>query len=619
MKKEELINLKNKILKLSKEEQKLRDLYLKKLSNGTYQGPLVEYPEIDKPWLQYQTDEAILKDFEGVSAYQLMQKSNVGHENEVAIEYFGRKITFKELMNNIDLVAKGLTEIGIKKGDVVMMSMPNTPEAEYLFYAINKIGAVLNTIDPRTSPEIIINDAIKTNTKYVFGIDALSKVLEKMPENIKGVAISPYTSLPLPLKIMMKLKGDPNKNSQVLSWDNFINMSKQSNIKETTSIYEPNSLAAIVHTGGTTGIPKGVMLTNENLNGLIYQMKYGYDNFHRGQTFLNILPPFIALGLNNAMHLSACLGLKSVMIPTFEPEDIPGLLLKHKPNIFLCGPIHLKVLLKDKNVKNKDLSFIEVICSGGEKMPEKDQEEAQSFLEEHGSSAKMWLGYGATEMSAGISCMKDNAFIYKSVGVPYLQNNIKICDIDTKEELQGYNQTGEVYISGPTLMQDYILSEEYKESEEVIVTDECGTKWYKSKDIGRVNEDGMLFIDDRLKRIITRRGFKIYPEHIESIIRQNEYVEDCVVVGIYDEDEISIPVANIVLKEEVKYNEDVKQSIIENTEEIIKASLPSYTVIAGYNFIDKMPLTKIGKTDFVALEKLGIMGEKRNQKIFKMM
>ena len=219
-----------------------------------------------------------------------MQKSNVGHENEVAIEYFGRKITFKELMNNIDLVAKGLTAIGIKKGDVVMMSMPNTPEAEYLFYAINKIGAVLNTIDPRTSPEIIINDAIKTNTKYVFGIDALSKVLEKMPENIKGVAISPYTSLPLPLKIMMKLKGNPNKNSQVLSWDNFINMSKQSNIKETTSIYEPNSLAAIVHTGGTTGIPKGVMLTNENLNGLIYQMKYGYDNFHRGQTFLNILP-----------------------------------------------------------------------------------------------------------------------------------------------------------------------------------------------------------------------------------------------------------------------------------------------------------------------------------------
>ena len=105
-------------------------------------------------------------------------------------------------------------------------------------------------------------------------------------------------------------------------------------------------------------------------------------------------------------------------------------------------------------------------------------------------------------------------------------------------------------------MQDYILSEEYKESEEVIVTDECGTKWYKSKDIGRVNEDGMLFIDDRLKRIITRRGFKIYPEHIESIIRQNEYVEDCVVVGIYDEDEISIPVANIILKEEVKYNED---------------------------------------------------------------
>ena len=606
-------------------------MYLKQLLEGKIQGPLTGHPSIDKPWLKYYTDEQIKTDMPQMSAYRYLFEQNKKYLSRTALSYYGRKIIFDEFFTKIEETAKALKAIGVKENDIVTISMPNTPEAAYLFYAMSKIGAIANMVDPRTSAEGLKNYIEEVESNLVIIVDSYYnkvKDLIKTGDVKQIIAISPSESLPFGLNLGYKAKEfiDGLKNSKnkinledgTMSWSKFIKNGKEYKLN-TEVEFRSNRPLVIEHTGGTTGIPKGVMLTNENLNGLIYQMKYGYDNFHRGQTFLNILPPFIALGLNNAMHLSACLGLKSVMIPTFEPEDIPGLLLKHKPNIFLCGPIHLKVLLKDKNVKNKDLSFIEVICSGGEKMPEKDQEEAQNFLKEHGSSAKMWLGYGATEMSAGISCMKDNAFIYKSVGVPYLQNNIKICDIDTKKELQGYNQTGEVYISGPTLMQDYILSEEYKESEEVIVIDECGTRWYKSKDVGRINEDGMLFIDDRLKRIITRRGFKIYPEHIESIIRQNEYVEDCVVVGIYDEDEISIPVANIVLKEEVKYNEDVKQSIIENTEEIIKASLPSYTVIAGYNFIDKMPLTKIGKTDFVALEKLGIMGEKRNQKIFKMM
>lgn len=611
-----------KIKNLDIREQTLRDLYLRKLALGEIQGPPTGYASIDKPWLKYFDEEAIIKDFEPMSIYQLMKSRNIGHENEIALDYFGKKITYGELLKNIDITAKSLLELGVKKGDIVMMSMPNTPEAEYLFYAINKMGAVINSIDPRTSEEVIKQDIEESSTKYFFAIDVIYPKIRKIIDDTsieKIISISPQESLPFVIKQLSKLKDNKPKivDSKTISWSDFIKNGKKSK-KILEEVYEPNKLAVIVHTGGSTGIPKGVMLSNENFNGLIYQQMYSNMGFERNKKFLNILPPFIALGLDNAMHLSACLGLESVLIPTFEPEDFPKLILKHKPNIVLGGPIHWNILTNSETLKDEELNFLEICCSGGDKMQKETQENIQKFLENHNSKAKIWLGYGATETSAGTTCVKNDCFRYESVGAPYLKNVLEVFDIETQEKIQGYNKTGELRVSAPTIMMGYFGSRK-NETQEVIKEDEYGNKWYHTGDLAHFDEDGMLYIDGRIKRIITRRGFKIYPSYVESLIMKHPAVKKCAVVGVEDLEEINIPVANIVLKEEFDTSE-IRKEVIEFIDETIKNELPDYSVMAGYNFLEDLPVTPIGKLDFKTLEKMGILNNdtKKLQKKFKL-
>lgn len=596
-----------KNLKLN--EQKLRDLYLRRLTLGEIQGPPTGYASIDKPWLKYFDEEAIKKDFEPMSIYQLMKSRNIGHENEVALDYFGKKISYGEMLKNIDIVAKSLIELGIKKGDIVMMSMPNTPEAEYLFYAINKIGAVINSIDPRTSEDVIKSDILESKAKYFFAIDVIYPKLAKIISDTnleRIIPISPTESLPFLAKQIVKLKTkSASKNdSMILEWNKFIKLGKRS--KSTLSeVFEEDNPAVIVHTGGSTGVPKGVVLSNENFNALIYQQMYSNMGFQRQKKFLNILPPFIALGLDNAMHLSACLGLESILIPTFEPEDFPKLIMKHKPNIVLGGPIHWNILMNSKFLEDKDLSFLEICCSGGDKMPRETQEKIQKFLKQHQAKANIWLGYGATETSAGTTCVKDDCFRFESVGAPYLNNVLEVYDVDTGEKLRGYGQIGELRVKAPTIMMGYFGTSS-SETNKVISLDEYGNKEYHTGDLAHFDADGMLYIDGRIKRIITRRGFKIYPAYVEQLILKHPAVKECAVVGVEDPEELNIPVANIVLNEEFNTSE-TKKEVIDFVDQTIMNELPEYAIMAGYNFLDDLPKTPIGKLDFKALEKMGIL------------
>lgn len=599
------------IMESNLSEEVQRDLYLRKLATGEMQGPPTGYASIDKPWLKYYSEEAIKKDFEPMSIYQLMKSRNIGHESEIALDYFGKKITYGELLKNIDITAKALIELGVKKGEVVMLCMPNIPETEYLIYAVNKIGAVINCVDPRSSFEAINEELEHFDIKHYFGIDVIYEKVKNIDSGVEIINISPFESMPVGIKQIAQLKSKSiDIDERTMRWSDFIKLAKKSSKKILEDVYETDKLAAIVHTGGTTGTPKGVMLTNEQMNGLIYQMCYGYTEFKRGQRFLNFMPPFIALGLNNSTHLSACFGLYSVMIPSFEPEDMPNLLLKYRPNIFLCGPTHLSLIMRNEKMKNADLSFLDVICSGGEKLPRKTQEDFQEFLKSHNSKANIWIGYGATETSAGIACMKNNCYTFESVGIPYLKNNIVLYDTENDEEVRGYDKKGEIMINAPTIMMGY-CGKNANETDEVIFVDESGKKWYKTGDIGHVSDDGLIYIDGRIKQIIMRKVFKIYPQTIEKIILQHPAVKSCAVVGVDDEEEYKIPVANIVLKKEFMGDKDIENMVINYIDETVMKELPEYSMLAGYNFLEALPLTPIGKTDFKTLEKIGIVKSKK--------
>ena len=260
-------------------------------------------------------------------------------------------------------------------------------------------------------------------------------------------------------------------------------------------------------------------------------------------------------------------------------------------------------------MKDADLSFLDVICSGGEKLSKKLQESFQEFLIEHNSHANIWIGYGATETSAGIACMKNNCFTFESVGVPYLKNNIALYDIETGEEICGYNKQGEVRINAPTIMDGY-CGENANEIDDVISIDEFNNKWYHTGDIGHF-DDGLLYIDGRIKQIIYRKAFKVYPQPIEKIILESPFVKECSVVGVEDQDEFRIPVANIVLKPEYFGNKDIENQVIEYVDTRMMNEFQEYTYLAGYNFIPFLPRTAIGKVDFKKLENNGIINGKK--------
>ncbi|MBR1377044.1 MAG: acyl--CoA ligase [Bacilli bacterium] len=619
MEKEYLNSYKEKISKLDVNEQKLRDLYLRKLSLGEIQGPTTGYASIDKPWLKWYSEENIMYDFEPMSAYQLMEKHNSDNMDAITMEYYGKKITYKDLFNMIDIVAKSLLESGIKPGDVVMMSLPNIPEASYLFYALNKIGAVVNSIDPRTNQEEIEKTTRESNANWFFAIDAMTKKLEGLYD-INIVSISPIESLPLPLKLAAFTKKNKVDKSNVIDWKKFISVGKKSKIGDVKSYFVEGENSIIVHTGGSTGTPKGVMLSNENFNALVYQLMNNNVGFRKNQRFLNILPPFIAMGLDDGLHLATVLGITNIMIPTFEPEDYPKLVKKYKPNVLLCGPIHCNMIVNTNVLSNEDLSYVEIVAVGGDNSSKESQEDFQKFLKEHNASANLFNAYGATETASGNTCVNKNCFKLQTVGALYTKNNAGIFDVDTDDEVQYCNgEIGELRISGPTLMKGY-FGTSASETNQVIYEDNMNNRWYKTGDLAHFDNDGLLYIDGRIKRIITRRGFKIYPKQVEAILANHPAIKEIAIVGVPDKEELNIPVANIVISDEYVTNDNIKQEIIEYINDEVSKNFPEYALMAGFNFLDELPHTSIGKLDFKALEKLGILGndEKQKQKEYKM-
>ena len=626
MKKEDLIKYKEKLSKLSKEEQELRDLYLKNLASGKIQGPMVGYPSIDKPGLQYYSDDAILEDMPEVSAYEYIYNKNKERPDNIALTYFNRKVTYKELFERIDECAKSLIKLGVKEGDIISISLPNTPESAYLFYAISKIGAVANMIDPRTSADGIVDYINEVHSKYLFMIDVANvKILDvkDKTEVTTVINVSPADSFKQPLHFAYNLKQkleskdkDYQTPSDFIPWKKFVELGKDVTLNSISVDNASEKPVLIVHTGGTTGPSKGVVLSNKNINAIPFQsMQFPtpLEDYHK---WLDIMPPFIAYGIGTGLHFPLSAGMNVILIPQFNPDEFDKLIWKYKPNHMSGVPSHWNNIINSKLLKNKDLSFLINCCVGGDTMNYDLEKKSNEFLKNHGCKYEITKGYGMTEVNGSIGRTTTDTNTIGTVGVPFTKSNIKICDPNTGEELT-YGKEGEIYITGPSMMIEYYNNIE--ETNKVKVTDACGTKWIKSGDIGYMNSDGNMFIVDRIKRIIIRNdGFKVFPSVIEKAIESHKLVKSCRVVGMKDVNSVQgqLPCAFIVLKEEAAlYNGNIEQEI----SDICRDTLPEYMLPSRIEFKDELPLTPIGKVDTLSLTKEidSIVLDELNQKTLK--
>lgn len=566
----------------------------------TTQNPV--YASQAKPWLKYYDQKFIDQTLPALSAFEYVCQRSKNHLNDTALEYYGRKFTYADLIVNVKKTAAALRGAGVKKGDIITVVSIMTPEIIALFYAADMMGATLNLVDPRYSVEGI--------REYIEEVDShllvcLNVVYERCRQAAKRtnvekvIVLSPADSLPPVMAVGYKLT-TPDKNkyaSNVIRWKQFIKGGEgQSTAAEP---YDPDHACVVVHTGGTTGSPKGVMLTDDCFNGIALQFQAYPKLFHRGQKLMNIMPPFIAYGFACGIHLPLVLGFTVIIIPNLDPAKLGSLVLKHKPEHMFGVPTHYQQLAADPKLRDKDLSFIINYAAGGDSLSRGAEQTVNDFLAAHGARYPIAKGYGMTEVSsaATVAAGLDNK--PGSVGIPMVNTVVAAFEPGTDQELP-IGQRGELCISGPCLMKGY-----YNKPEETAILlrrHPDGRVWAHTGDMGYLDEDGFVYLDSRIKRMIIRHdGFKVFPSMIENVVSRHPAVHQCSVVGCADKDHPQgrLPFVYIVLKADTTAK---KKQVIRELERMCAEELPEYVQPVAYKFISSMPMTPVGKVDYRQLE-----------------
>lgn len=553
-----------------------------------------------KPWMKvWGEDLPDLSECE-CSAYRYINKRNQDKLGASALRYFDRQIPYGEFFENVEKTAKAFVAAGVKKGDIVSMVSVMTPETIYSFYALDMLGATLNLADPRTSSAGLRDYIHEVHSSVVLSLSVsnfkIENALEALPEVKKVIVVSPADSLTGFKKIGYNLtkKEHIKYNDIFVSWEDFLAQGENGSFTEEP--YDPKHAVLIVHTGGTTGPSKGVLLGDYALNALAAQA--GFKRAAPGDKFLNIMPPFIAYGYGYGTHTPLAAGMEVILIPQFDPQDFGKLILKYKPEHTAGVPLHYQGLASDPHMKDADLSFMKTTGAGGDAITPQAEDMVNEFLKAHNSQYKLCKGYGMTEASAAIAASFHDCNRRCSVGIPFCHTTVGIFDPETGEEL-GFNEEGEVCCCTPCAMIGYYENE--KETAEVLRTHADGKVWVHTGDIGRLNEDGFLFIVNRIKRVIIRfDGFKVFPVAIENVISEIDGVHTAVAVAIKDRDHNQGNLPFVF----VKANPGVDcQELERRIRKVCANQLAEYVVPVGYRFIEEVPYTPIGKVDYLALQK----------------
>lgn len=563
---------------------------------------LTGYPSIDKPWLKYYSEEAINAPLPECTIYEYLWENNKDHLDDIAIIYFNRKITYGELFHNIDRTAAAFLAQGVKPKDVVTLMFLNCPETVYCFYALNKIGAVACVVNVLSNVGDLLHYLRECNSKYSVTLDVF---YDKAFEAAKEYGVKSLIHFPLYQSLgwfkmaayRTKVKEPKSEDNFVLSWNDFINAGKDGDIAP--SQHEKGKCTLIGHTGGTTGIPKAIMLTDNSVNYCVFQFINKWRHA-RGDKFLNLVVPFAVYGFVMNIHMPLVCGMKCILIPKVDPKKTDKLMLKYKPNHIISVPSYWTAIAENKKIK--DVSFLKIAGAGGSKMePRLENELNQMFKNSH-SDIHFMNGYGMSEVGSIASAQSNDCAEIGSVGIPLMHNIISSFDPETYEEKK-IGEEGELCILSPSMMIGYVDNEE--ENGKVMKRHSDGKVWIHTGDLGYISVKGSVFITGRIKRIyitqVNGTVSKIFPDRIEKLISENKAVSNCCAVCRGDAKNTYYPIVFVVLKQEEAGKEEIIKAELKKE---CANSLPDYAQPTEYIFTQSLPLTSVGKIDYRALEKL---------------
>jgi len=557
-----------------------------------------------KPWLKYFPKESLDAEIPYQTIYAFLKDLCAGRSDSKALYYYGTSVNCGQLLQKIDQIAAAFYGMGVRPGDMVSFLMPTTPESIYSLYAISKIGAVPNFIDPRMDTGRILDAAEGVSSKLLVTIDlAWPKVAKIMPQLTveKIIVSSPNTTLHPVLRFLRELttKNKPQipYGEKILRWNEFLKQGRGVSVPEAP--YVENSVAAVTYTGGTTGTPKGVMITNDGLNSMAQSFALSGVDHKEGERFLEIMPIFASYGVGCGIHMPLTMKQELVVIPQFTPDKLGDLIRKYRPSHMMGVPTFYEQIMHSKAMWDFDLSFFKTAGCGGDTMNPGLEERFNKFLKEHGAKYNLSQGYGLSEMSGAATCCFSDVYKDDSSGIPLYCNTVGIFDPDTGEEL-GFNQLGEICLTGRGIMLGYHNNPE--ETATIMFRHADGKNWIHSGDIGYLDEDGFLFIKGRIKRIIIKfDGHKVFPVSIEGVVNRHKAVGTCAVIGIQDPDHAQgeVPLIVVELKSTLSPDTDkaaIRREILEMCDGLEERGKPADLV-----FIDEMLHTALGKYDYRTL------------------
>ena len=557
--------------------------------------------KIDAPWSKYYTKEDLNYQIPNISMYDQVVLSAKKYPKNVAIQYMGKKINYTKLLKKIDICAKGFNNLGIKKGDIVTILLPNVPEALISLYALNKLGAIANMTHPLSAEEEIKDTILSTTSKCLIIYDAQYSKIKNFIKSTcieKVIFVSPGDSLNIFKNIIYDIsqitKFEHHEvDKMYIEWSRFLFNSKFKKDFERKK-YGKNTPAVILHSGGTSGTPKNVVIQNRAFIFAAKGEKIDLIRLTPGDSALAIMPNFHGFGLSVLMHTPLALGCSTILVPKFNAKKFDTLFKETRPTCVLGVPTLFEALINSTNEKNLDLSFLKYVISGGDLLPKNLEDRINKYLSEHNSTARITQGYGLSEALACVTMAHDHVNKSGSVGIPLAGNYIKIIDPNTRKKLK-YGDVGEIVINSKALMMGYLNNE--KETNEALQIHDDGHIWLHTGDLGYMDEDGFLFYKGRLKRMIITSGYNVYPSHIEEVIEQHPEVLQCTVVGIPHPYKQEVPKAFIVLKDGVN-----KLFAKASVRDYARKNLAKYMIPYEFVFRKSLPKTKLGKVDFQKLK-----------------
>ncbi|MBQ8293047.1 MAG: acyl--CoA ligase [Bacilli bacterium] len=565
-------------------------------------------PSVEKPWLKYFPQENVGIQVPNKSIYEYLRDNVQPVLDSTAIHYYGTNISFRGLLAKIDEFANAFKAIGVKEGEYVSFLAVTFPETIAALYALNKIGAIANFIDPRIDVQGIKQLIMDAKSKVLFTLDfaypKIKPILEEL--NLEYlITLSANQSLPGLLKFVRsfkKLDKDVPYGEKVLKCIDFQALGKGT-VAETIE-FKPNQPAALVYTGGTTGFPKGVMLSNENFNAVSIGFGYAGVDIEDGDSFLDVMPIFASYGLVFGVHTPLSLKIKLIVVPKFDATKFGKQVRQYRPSFMVGVPAFYEKLITSKYTKNLNMSFLKIAASGGDTMNQALENKIHEFFTAHNVKWKISQGYGMSEVSSAASFCFNNAFKSLSVGIPSITTTFGVFKPGTTEEL-GYNEEGEICMTGPQVMLGYLNKPE--ESKKVMIEHPDGKVWVHSGDIGRIDEDGFIFIQGRVKHMVIRfDGHKVFPVQIESEIMKHSAVTACAVIGVKDSAHMQgeVPLAVVELKHEDGGRAVDKDRVYRQLVKYCNKNLEERGKPAEIVFIERMPYTSMGKQDKLTLKEM---------------